>query len=170
MEEKEIKSFLKILQRARELAKKFHINNNFAGIENNLQPELIIKSSRMDEVVRADVEKIEKVKLAPFLKNFLSVPCYKPWFHITIKCDGRVTSCDVPTENGDNIKHKHLEDVWKGEYFSWLRKTLKSRNIPEFCSQCNASHTSQRRKMRLEILKELEPKAFKKLCEIYGAF
>jgi MoaA/NifB/PqqE/SkfB family radical SAM enzyme len=169
MRKEDIKEFPKFLKKARELAKKFEINNNFDGLESNLQAELIEKSSRMNEVIKKDVERMKNLKVNKFLKDFLTVPCYKPWFHMTIKCDGRVTSCDVPVTDGDNIKNKSLKEVWHGKYFQWLRKTLLSRKIPDFCAQCNPSHTSQRRRGRLEIIKMLEPNAFKKACEIYGA-
>ncbi|MEM5853488.1 MAG: radical SAM protein [Candidatus Aenigmatarchaeota archaeon] len=169
MKKEDLEKFPPFLKKARELAGKFEIGNNFSGLQNNLNQELIEKSSKMDEVVEKDVEKVKKLKLNRFLKNFLVVPCYKPWFHMTVKCDGRVTSCDVPVTGGDEIRNKTLKEVWFGEYFNWLRKCLLSGKIPNFCSQCNASHVSQRRMMRLEIIKMLEPEAFKEACKIYGA-
>ncbi len=164
----EIKEFPKYLEKARTLARKFNINNNFDGIENNLQLELIEKSSKMNEVVKSDIKKIEKIKINKFLKKFLSVPCYKPWFHMTIKCDGRVTSCDVPVSGGDNIRNKSLKEVWFGKYFEWLRTKMSSKQIPTFCAQCNPSHTSQRRRYRLNIIKIMEPKIFKEVSKVYG--
>jgi hypothetical protein len=122
----------------------------------------------MDKVVEKDVERMEALKVSKFIKNFLTVPCYKPWFHMTIKCDGRTTSCDVPIKGGDNIKGKSLKEVWNGGYFKWLRSCLLSKKIPDFCAQCNASHVSQRRMMRLEIIKMVEPKAFSEACKVYG--
>lgn len=166
----EIKEFPRFLNESGELAEKFGINNNFSGFESNLNEELIEKSSKMNEVVEKDVERMNELKVSKFLKNFLTVPCYKPWFHITIKCDGRVTSCDVPVVGGDSIKDKSLKEIWNGNYFDSLRQGLLSKNIPDFCVQCNPSHTSQRRRMRLEILKMLELDAFKEACKIYEYF
>jgi len=168
MRKEDLKRFQPFLKKAQELAKKFEIENNFSGLQSNLDEELIEKSSRMNEVVKKDAERMKKIKVNKFLKDFLTVPCYKPWFHMTIKCDGRVTSCDVPIEGGDNIRKKSIKEVWNGEYFNWLRKSLLSRKIPDFCAQCNASHTTQRRKLRLEIIKMIEPKAFEEACKIYG--
>ncbi|MEM5829508.1 MAG: radical SAM protein [Candidatus Aenigmatarchaeota archaeon] len=169
MKKSDLEKFHPFLKKARELAEKLGIGNNFSGLQNNLNEELIEKSSKMNEVIEKDVKNVENLNVSKFLKNFLTVPCYKPWFHITIKCDGRTTSCDVPVTGGDNIRNKSLKEVWDGPYFQWLRKGLLSVKIPEFCAQCNASHISQRRKMRLEIIKMLEPRAFNKACEIYGA-
>lgn len=168
MRREDIVKFPKFLEEAKALAEKFKINNNFSGLENNLQAELIEKSSRMNEVVKEDVERAEKINASKFLQTFLTVPCYKPWFHMTIKCDGRTTSCDVPVGGGDSIKNKSLKEVWYGPYFQQLRKKLESHKIPDFCAQCNPSHATQRRKMRLEIIKNLEPNAFKGACKIYG--
>jgi MoaA/NifB/PqqE/SkfB family radical SAM enzyme len=168
MRKEDVEKFQPFLRKAQELARKFGIENNFSGLQSNLNEELIEKSSKMHEVVEKDVERMEKLKVSKFLKDFLTLPCYKPWFHMTIKCDGRVTSCDVPIKGGDNIKEKSIKEVWNGEYFNWLRKALLSRKIPDFCAQCNASHTTQRRKMRLEIIKLIEPKAFEEACKVYG--
>jgi MoaA/NifB/PqqE/SkfB family radical SAM enzyme len=169
MRKEDIEKFPKFLEKAKRLAERFGINNNFGGLENNLQAELIEKSSRMNEVVKEDMKRASKLEVNKFLKVFLTVPCYKPWFHMTIKCDGRMTSCDVPITGGENIRNKSLMEVWNGPYFNKLRESLVSEKIPDFCAQCNPSHTTQRRKMRLEIIKMLEPNAFKEACKIYGA-
>jgi len=159
LKEVHIREFPKYLKTASRLADKYGIPNNFSGFDKNLEENLIKKSSRMHEVVKEDSEKADETKELKneFLRKFLSVPCYKPWWHMTIKCDGRVTSCDVPITGGGNIKNKSLSDVWGGSYFENLRKQLLSREVPDFCSQCNPSHITQRRKMRLDILKMLEP-------------
>jgi len=168
MSKKEIENFSKYLEKARELARKFGINNNFDGLQNNLQPELIEKSSQMRKVVENEIKKAEKLKMKSFLKKFLIVPCFKPWFHMTIKCDGRTTSCDVPVTGGEYIRNKTLKEVWFGEYFNWLRKALLSKKIPNFCDQCNASHATQRRKYRVEIIKLISPNLFEEVKKIYG--
>jgi len=168
LKKKHLQEFPKYLKKAIELAKKFNIHNNFIGLERNLDPELIQKSSKMNEIVEKDMEEMKKLKVKGFLSKFLTVPCYKPWFHMTIKCEGRVTSCDVPVFGGENIRNKTIKEIWfKGEYFRKLRRMLKSRKIPEFCAQCNPSHTSQRRRMRLEILKTINPKLYEKVKALY---
>jgi MoaA/NifB/PqqE/SkfB family radical SAM enzyme len=152
LKEKHLKEFPKFLLKACELAEKFGINNNFSSLDKNLQKELIIKTSRMDEVIKKDVENLRKIKTKGLVKRIFSASCYKPWFHMTIKCDGRTTSCDVPIVGGDNIKNKTLLDVWNGEYFESLRKILAKGGVPDFCSQCNASHITQRRAYQRDIL------------------
>lgn len=168
LKRKHLKEFPVYLRKAKELAEKYGIDNNFSGWETNLQEELIEKSSSMHEVVRNDVERMKKVRIKGFLKKFLTIPCYKPWWHMTIKCDGRTTSCDVPVEGGDNIKNKNIEKVWNGFYFKNLRNKLMNGKIPEFCAQCNPSHTSQRRRLRMEVIKMLEPNLIREVERFYG--
>jgi MoaA/NifB/PqqE/SkfB family radical SAM enzyme len=155
LKEKHLKEFPKFLSQASELAEKFGIDNNFSSLDQNLQKELITKTSKMDEVIKKDVKNLKKIKMKGFLKKIFSASCYKPWFHMTIKCDGRTTSCDVPITGGDNIKNKTLLEVWNGEYFENLRKVLGKGEVPDFCSQCNASHITQRRGYQRDILKIL---------------
>jgi MoaA/NifB/PqqE/SkfB family radical SAM enzyme len=148
-----IKEFTKYLIKASNLSIKFGINNNFAGLDKNLQSELITKTSSMHEVVRKDVERTKVMKAKDFVKKFLSASCYKPFFHMTIKCDGRTTSCDVPVSGGDSIKNKSLLQVWNGEYFESLRNKLMNGKVSDFCAQCNPSHITQKRTYQREILK-----------------
>lgn len=145
IKEKHQKDFQKNLKKAIELTKKYEIDSNFSNFDNNLDEELIKKSSSMHEVVKKDMEKQNH--------PFLAIPCYDPWFHMTIKADGRVISCDVATDEGANIKQNSLKDVWYGHYFEKHRRLLLEKKIPNFCAQCNPSHTTQRRKLRKEIAK-----------------
>ncbi|MDI6826341.1 MAG: radical SAM protein [Candidatus Aenigmarchaeota archaeon] len=153
LKDKHIREFPKFLEKACHIAEKIGLKNNFSGLDKNLQPELIEKTSRMHEVVKEDVERAKKMKLKGFKRKFLSTSCYKPFFHMTIKCDGRTTSCDVPVTGGDNIRNKSLKEVWNGEYFEDLREKLMNGKVPDFCAQCNPSHMTQKRACQREILK-----------------
>jgi MoaA/NifB/PqqE/SkfB family radical SAM enzyme len=159
--------FARILKEARELAKKLGIGTNFTGLEQNLTRELIMKSSQMHQVVKSDTERMREVSIDRSLKDFLVTPCYKPWWHMTIKCDGRTTSCDVPVTGGDDIRTKRLIEVWEGSYFNDLRKRLRDGEVPEFCAQCNPSHTAQRRRLRLEIARMIEPELFDRIKDLW---
>lgn len=143
LREEHLKEFPFHLKEAIIIAKKSRIDSNFSNFDKNLDEELVKKSSFMHEVVKEDADKYEH--------PFLSVPCYDPWFHMTIKADGRVIACDVATDEGDNIKSKSLKEIWYGPYFEKHRKLLLSKNLPDFCAQCNPSHTTQRRRLRKEI-------------------
>ena len=148
LKEEHLKDFKKYLQRAKALARRYNIDSNFTAIDNNLDSELIKKSSKMNEIVEKDTEGFEE-------NSVLSVPCYDPWFHMSIKANGKVTACDVSTDNSENVKDKTLNEVWFGDYFEKIRKGFIEKNIPEFCKQCNPSHTTQRRWLR-RMMEELK--------------
>lgn len=135
------KEFQGTLKRVIGLAEKFGIDGNFTSLVSNLDDELIEKSSSMHEVIEEDSKKYDE-------NSFLSVPCYDPWFHMCIKADGRVISCDVCTDEGENVKKKSLEDIWYGDFFTQLREELISKKLSSYCAQCNPSHTTQRRWLR----------------------
>jgi MoaA/NifB/PqqE/SkfB family radical SAM enzyme len=143
------KEFLKYLEKAKALAKKYKIDSNFSSFDQNLDNELIENSSSMNIVVKKDMQKYGD-------KDFLSSPCYDPFFHMTIKADGRVTSCDIATDSAENISNKTLKEVWFGSYFENLRKDLFEKKIPGFCAQCNPSHTTQRRRLRNDMMELME--------------
>jgi len=142
--ETERKKLAKTMKKVIKLTKKYKIDSNFANIDKNLNDELVAKSSAMHEVVKKDSDEYEQGTL-------LATPCFDPWFHMTIKVNGRTISCDVATDEGDNIQNKTLEEIWYGFYFEKQRKALMSGNVPDFCAQCNPSHTTQRRRLRKVI-------------------
>ncbi len=148
LDDKEQLEFQKYLKEAISLAKRLKIDGNFTSLVSNLDEELIEKSSSMHKVVKKDAAKYEE-------NSFLSVPCYDPWFHMCIKADGRVISCDVCTDEGENIKDKSLEDIWYGSFFADLRQSLLSKKLSRYCAQCNPSHTTQRRWLREMMEKQL---------------
>jgi len=145
LKSQQLKEFQPYLKKAIKLAQRYKINSNFSNFDRNLEIELIEKSSSMHEVVKKDMDKYDI--------PFFSVPCYDPWFHMTIKADGRVISCDIATDEGDSIKNKTLQEIWLGSYFEKHRRLMLEKNIPDFCRQCNPSHTTQRRRLRAEIEK-----------------
>jgi len=87
--------------------------------------------------------------------DFLTVPCFDPWFHMTIRVDGRAISCDVNTDNAENARNKSLEKIWYGKYFDSIRQQMINCELPQYCAQCNPSHITQRRRLRMEIMKNL---------------
>jgi MoaA/NifB/PqqE/SkfB family radical SAM enzyme len=148
LDEEDLKLFGRYLKNAIILSKKYKIDSNFTSIQSNLDSDLIKYSSSMNMVVKNDMKSYEN-KNQPFLE----LPCYDPWFHMTIKADGRAISCDVSSDNTENIKNKNLKEIWYGTYFSNLRKNMLQKKIPTYCKQCNPSHTTQRRWLRELMIK-----------------
>lgn len=144
VEKDQMKEMQESLKRAIMLSSKYGIESNFSSIDKNLSDELVEKSSAMHEVVKKDSGEFEKGTL-------LATPCYDPWFHMTIKINGRATSCDLATDNEEYVTKKSLREIWFGPYFERHRKLLMEGNLPQYCAQCNPSHTTQRRRLRAMI-------------------
>jgi MoaA/NifB/PqqE/SkfB family radical SAM enzyme len=150
LKKEHLTKFKPYLRKAIRLAKFYRIDSNFLSIDSNLDSELIKKSSKMNDVVKKDSDKFLDGN-----KPIFSVPCYDPWFHMSIKANGKVTACDVSTDNSMNVKDKSLKDIWYGPYFEKIRNNFVNKKIPEFCKQCNPSHTTQRRWLR-RMMDEME--------------
>ncbi len=134
--------------------KEHGIGNNFETLKGNLDDGLIEGTNEMQEVVRKDSEKEEGI---------LSVPCYQPFFHMVVKCDGNVNFCDVFTETGISVKSKSLKDIWYGDYMSKVREKMLENKLPGYCGKCNPSNTTQRRRYRKEMKKMLNDDGISKL-------
>ena len=122
------------------------IQSNFAAFDtcasdSNLENDLVQCSSKMDVIIRRDAEQHVG-------KGSLAWSCYDPFFHMSIKADGSVAHCDVANDSGDNIRSKALREVWFGGYFQEHRSLFMRQGTRPYCSQCNASHTTQRRWLR----------------------
>jgi MoaA/NifB/PqqE/SkfB family radical SAM enzyme len=128
---KELKLNKKEAEEFKEIAKKAYGLTN--GLETNLQqffsPELIEKTGRMIEEIKRLV-KSER-------KDFLSVPCFEPWWRMGIRVDGWVCPCGfLDQSTTENIREKSLKEIWFGEYFEKRRKELLSKNMPDYCKKC----------------------------------
>jgi MoaA/NifB/PqqE/SkfB family radical SAM enzyme len=140
---KEAKEFIDITKKASAFAN---------GLETNLQfffsPEVIEKTGRMVEEIR----KLIKSKR----KDFLSIPCFEPFWRIGIRADGWVCPCGFLDQNTtENIREKSLREVWFGEYFERRRKQLLQKSIPDYCQKCCTTLVQYNQIIRNEILKSM---------------
>ena len=122
---------------------RYNIGNNFESVRGNLGEDLISGTNEMQEVVQEDSKKE---------KGIFSVPCYQPFFHLVIKCDGKVNFCDVFSSD-ENVKDKSLDEIWYGEYMTKVRREIMDEKLPGKCGKCNPSNTTQRRRYREEMKK-----------------
>ena len=44
-------------------------------------------------------------------------PCYCPWYNLSIFADGSVKPCFMLKDQGETIKTRSLEEIWRGSYF-----------------------------------------------------
>jgi MoaA/NifB/PqqE/SkfB family radical SAM enzyme len=131
------------IKKAKKLAEKYKIDNNFATKDKNLDSEIVKKTSRMKSLLISDTNSFS---------GFLSVPCFRPWNNMTIKYNGLVGHCGLILE-GDNIKDKSLKDVWYGKKMGIIREKMIKKKLLEHCSRCVPSDVTQRRRLRKELSK-----------------
>lgn len=114
--------------------------HNFETNVDKLEMKLIENINEMREVVRGEGRE----------KNFLSFPCYQPWYSMIIRPWGEVGPCCM-FDGGESILEKSLREIWFGDFFERMRKLLAKKELPEFCSKCNPSQIIENRKIRAEL-------------------
>jgi len=139
LNEKEQNEFINIAKKARILAKKYNIKNNFQDFFN---ADLIRNTNLMDKSIT------EKTKSG----SLLTVPCYEPWLRMGIRVDGAIGPCGFFDESSmENIKEKSLKEVWLGDYFNKRRKQMLDNNLPEYCKKCCTTLVSNNQRIREEL-------------------
>ena len=85
------------------------------------------------ELTSGDTEKIYKRFL-----NFVQVPCYLPWIHLTITPEGNVLPCTgagtlkpIP-----NVRDSSLEEILFGKIFTKFRQDIIRGEYPGVCHGC----------------------------------
>jgi len=84
-------------------------------------------------------------------KGFSSLVCYEPWWHLVVKTNGTAQPCCLCDEKEESVKSKSLKEIWFGKYFEEIRKNIKSKRFPEYCSICNAGQVFENRRIREEL-------------------
>jgi len=138
------------VQEFKKLAKKAFTFAN--GLETNLQQffstELIENTGRMIKEIRKMIKNKKR--------NFLSIPCYEPWWRMGIRVDGWVCPCGfLDQSTTENVKKKSLKEIWFGDYFEKRRKDLMNKNIPEYCQKCCTTLVQYNKIIRDELSKFL---------------
>ncbi|NOZ86879.1 MAG: hypothetical protein GXP49_11525, partial [Deltaproteobacteria bacterium] len=67
------------------------------------------------------------------------IPCFFPWFYLSVRSDGTCGPCCVASGELPNIRGKSMEDVWFGEYFERLRLYMLYRTMPDYCNRCSSA-------------------------------
>ena len=149
----EIKKLHVIIEKAKRLAEKYEIDNNFATQDKNLEDEIVKKTSEMKPLLLKEVEDLED--------GLISAPCFKPWERIAIRYDGKTGYCGY-VENGENVKKKSLKEIWYGKLFQEARKKMLNKELFSHCHKCVPSDFTQRRRFRKELKELLEGKKWKR--------
>jgi len=129
-----------ILRVARRLALKFGIKTN---IDDFLSFNFVEKANIMNEAMK------EEHKTRG--EGLLSVPCYYPWYNISIFADGRSLPCFILKDEGESVKEKSLKEVWLGSYFEEIRRMFLKNELKEDCSKCNPWNLPKMKEIRNEL-------------------
>jgi MoaA/NifB/PqqE/SkfB family radical SAM enzyme len=128
---KELKLKKREVEEFKEIAKKayFLARNLETNLQQFFSPELIEKTGNMIEEIKKNIKDDKR--------NFLSVPCYEPWWRMGIRVDGWICPCGFLDQNTtENIRQKSLKEIWFGEYFKTRRKQLLYEEMPKYCERC----------------------------------
>jgi len=143
LKKQEAKEFEKIAKNAYSIA-----NNLETNLQQFFSTDLTEKTGKMTE----EIKKLVKNKR----KDFLSIPCYEPWWRIGIRNDGLVCPCGFLDQNTtENVREKGLEEIWFGKYFEMRRKQLLNKKLPKYCERCCTTLVLSNQLIRDELSKLL---------------
>jgi len=141
---KQKKLFMQSLKPAKKLADSYGLNSNLDKIDKEIMEK---SADMMQDVIKSESKKFKD-------DDTLSIPCFSPWFFMSIKANGTVDPCGVEEDSKENLNDKSLKEIWYGKYFNDFRKRLLSKEIPERCKRCcAASVLGLTHTMREEMLK-----------------
>ena len=147
LSEDEVKELQTYVEKAKKLAEKYEIDNNFATQDKNLEEEIVESASEMEGLLLKEVEGVKE--------TFLSSPCFKPWDRIAIRYNGLTGHCGF-VESGEDAKEKSLKEIWFGEFFENARRRMLEKHLFPHCHKCVPSDFTQRRRFRRELLEMLK--------------
>ena len=62
--------------------------------------------------------------------------CIRPFNSVVISTDGAIRTCCTIKKNHFNIKDNNIEDYWRSDYLSALKKKFLNNEKPEECKNC----------------------------------
>lgn len=165
MDNKQVKQMRSIIQKTEELAKELDVFTFISCIESEeekkkFNKELIRKTSNIRNVIVSNSKKATKKEMIPFLsrphysntiKKILSIPCYHPWFYLTISADGSVTHCGECKGSNANIQNMSLSDIWLSKHMQKTRASFFDENLPQYCNKCRPNVIGDIRIVRKSI-------------------
>ncbi|MFB6088968.1 MAG: radical SAM/SPASM domain-containing protein [Candidatus Aenigmatarchaeota archaeon] len=162
LSEGESKEIRKYIPRTLDMAEEYGIDCNADILYDE---DIIEKSSNKGKMLKSRGNQFAG-------DEFLTVPCYRPWYFITVYPDGEVQPCpniprseddyeDVSKEElkemtGENIKEKSLEEIWYGDYFSEYRKRMLNKNLFPWCEICCGNEIFDIDTIRKKLAKKMD--------------
>ncbi|MCX5769886.1 MAG: radical SAM protein [Candidatus Hydrogenedentes bacterium] len=67
--------------------------------------------------------------------------CYEPWLSLSILPDGKCGPCCAFYDPGaDSLANLSLQEVWRGKYLEEVRRQLREKHPPDYCSRCPSNN------------------------------
>jgi MoaA/NifB/PqqE/SkfB family radical SAM enzyme len=140
MREKEINKFMEIVDESKNLLKKYKINSNLLEFR---EEKFIEDANNVDKILLSDIGQ---------KKDFFTIPCYEPWYYITITPTGKIGPCAALTmESPLSINSGKIEEMWYGEYFKQIREKLFQHEIINMCKKCCIDKIFESARIRTEL-------------------
>ncbi len=137
----EIRELPRHIKKAKKIADKYGIYTN---VDSFIDLEVVEKVNEMDKIMQIETKNIGN--------QFLSLPCFEPWYNIIIASNGTVGPCSMfGGKDGVNIKDKGLEEIWYGEYFTNIRERLLKKDLFNFCKNCCVVVFEENKRLRNEL-------------------
>ncbi len=140
LSEEQMKELPRYVTKARKLAERYGIDNNFGTHDRNLDADLVKSTGAINRVHFNDVK--DKPK-----EGLLAAPCFKPWMYLAVKHDGLVGHCGL-IQAGQYVTQKSLRDIWYGNQLLQIRRQMLASHLGEHCLRCCPSDITQRRRWR----------------------
>jgi len=119
----QVSCFDRIIEETKNLAKEYNISTNID----------IFYERKWEYEQKQDFANQDKNKEDKMCEKFFSLPCYLPWYFISVQEDGRVNPCHTLDSGKENIRYKKLEQIWKSKYFNDTRQSLLSKKFFQKC-------------------------------------
>ncbi|MFH1849291.1 MAG: radical SAM protein [archaeon] len=126
------------LKKAQAAAEELQVSTNIPMF---LDSDLFQSANRMQDTFISDTGNLQA-------QEFWSIPCFHPWYNISIFADGSAQPCFLLQEKGDSVACRSLAEVWHGNYFTRKRQEIADRKLTDDCSRCNPWTLSATRELR----------------------
>lgn len=145
----DLKTIEKSAAEAAEYARQKNVWTNISSFSNTSIVENA--AGAMDKQIMKDSQPLQESG-----NSFLRLPCFEPFYNMIILPDGRVAGCSISGGvDGDTLHNKSLEEIWTGEKFNEIRKSLLSGNLKQYCRKCCSVVSMENSRIRKELAKKI---------------
>lgn len=138
---KNIESVNNYLKVAEKKAKNLGIKTNVHSFIKNV---IIERTNEMEKLINEEIKK--------FNDNFLSIPCYEPFYNLIIMPGGKAGPCAIAGDRVEaDVKNAALKDVWFNKCFEVFRKKLLNKELFPFCHHCCVPVFLENKRLRKEL-------------------